>query len=85
MTKLRFRFPISPSGIVGLATQVRVIKETRKALDPTNLERITRPKRKQRLNQKPKSKPRRKTNKIRKKTRPKVKHKAAFGSGLFLD
>ena len=47
---LRFYYPISPSGLIGLSFQTKLIKETRKALDPTNIERITRPKRKDRMN-----------------------------------
>lgn len=49
MVKLRYPIVFSPSSIIGLATTTRVIKETQKALDPTNIERITRPKRKNRL------------------------------------
>ena len=46
---LKYRFPFSPSSIIGLSYKVRMLKETRKALDPTNIERITRPKRKDRM------------------------------------
>ena len=48
MGKIKYSFPFSPSSIIGLATTTKVIKETQKVLDPTNAERITRPKYKDR-------------------------------------
>jgi hypothetical protein len=48
MVKLKYPIVFSPSSIIGLATTTKVIKETQKALDPTNIDRITRPKYKDR-------------------------------------
>ena len=69
MTKLRFFLPFSPSSIIGLSYQARLYKETTKALDPTNIERITRPKRKDRM--KTNKRPRKRTSMPRTKAKMK--------------